>query len=156
MTPIPGTRHLGHAGDEVQDRPAEEERQPGAEHRADPHRGGGEGDLFARPIVGRDRPARRAIAGFARADPHATRQQADEALREAARDRACAPHCQRGGDQIAAIAPVGQPRDRHADDTVGQGKGRADEQSRLRIADVEILLDRPYRSAARARCDRAP
>ena len=80
--------------------------------------------------------------GFADADADPRQREHHHALRHAAQQRHGAP--EREGDRydVAAVEPVGDPRDRDAEQRIEQHETEAREQAHGGVAEREFLLDR--------------
>ena len=95
-----------------------------------------------RVVIGEHGVGRRAASGLSYAHADAEQQKLKKVLRKALERREETPNCQRGGDQISTIGPIGDTRNGNTHKGIENGKGKPRQEPHGRITYAQILLDR--------------
>ena len=126
------------AGDEA----AQHDAQGGADGYAERVHAQGARALLGRKVIANQGIGGSHAARLADAHPHARHEELREAVGESAHRGHQAPQRERRGHDSGAADPVGQPRDGNSEQRVEQGEREAAHQSQLRIAQMQLGLDR--------------
>ena len=99
------------------------------------------GALGRRKVIGDHGMGRRAAAGFAHAHRDPRRKQMPEIHRKTGQGRGAAPYGERPGDQIAAIAAIGEPGNRDPQRCIEQSEGKSGQHAHRGVGEPEVPLD---------------